>query len=472
MRQIAQRLPNSDLGVRRLAFTAGANVLASIGAALAGLAATAVMARQMTVDEFGRVLLLLTAANAIAIFEGLRPVIIVRAADPAESWIALFNGAARVNITMAATCLLLLAAAAPLVMSAQIPFGVIGLLALTVLGFFAAMQYWAFLDAATDTLFTGAARGIAWVLVYTSFCLLSLWTAPLWAYASSLLAMQVVLALVFRRRLYRLVRPASTSVQYDGKRDVDSLLGAALQNIVFNISAVTINLGDRSILGALAGAGAAGLYSGPSELTLRAGGLVRAAVQVVLPWAAQQSTGVGYRERLWVRTASMIVLLAGAGCGSVLLFRSQVTRLLLGPTFVPAADVLGLLSIALSVSILGYACIVYLNAHGNFSAQRKLYVPAALLLLAGAYAGAREGNIEFVAAAFLLARCVDLALAGLILLRCERRDAATLLGIIGCTVASYYFFWHGNAISGSLFLAAGASVFVVRLIAKPSAVVA
>jgi O-antigen/teichoic acid export membrane protein len=227
----------------------------------------------------------------------------------------------------------------------------------------------------------------------------------------------------------------------------------AINNIAFNLSAVTINVVDRAIVGATLGAGPAGLYSGPSELALRASGLVRAAVQVILPWAARQGDEAGRRQRIWLAATTMLVLIAGAGCAGVLLVRHEIATLLLGRSFRTTGDLLGLFSITVLMSALGYACIVYLNARGNFSTQRRLYGIAAVALVIGALYGAKQGSLTLVAMAFVMARSVDLVLVATILRECQSEDVRRFLLLGALMTSSLACAWSGQMAPTSLLLA-------------------
>lgn len=399
------------------------------------------MARQLPIDELGRVLLLVAAANAFAIFEGLRPVVIVRVARSPADWSALFAASARVNLMMAALTLVVLVAARLSKLGAALPDGAFWALGASVPAFFTMMQFWSFLDAAADTVFTGMARGLGWTALYGSFAGLAVLGAGIREYAIALLAMHVVLALVFRHRLKR-VRQSAVPQAPATPVPMRALLGPALNNVAFNVSAVTINLIDRAVVGATLGAAAAGRYAGPAELALRANGLVRAAVQVVLPWAARQSDRPGHREGLWLSATSLLLVVAGTACAIVLGMRDAVSLLLLGEAFRDAGDLLGLFSISVVTSVLGYACIVYLNAQGDFRTQRRLYSGAAVALVLGLLAAVRSGDLVVVAGTFLAARCADLLLVALVLRQCRPRDAAHFLALGVLVMAQLLLGWN------------------------------
>lgn len=398
---------NANNGVQRLLAAMSANVLGTLLAAIAGVGATAVMARNLPVAEFGKVLLLLTAVNGFAIFEGLRPVVIHRVAMTPESPRSLFQAAMKINVGMALVTL----ACLNLILWAGIsnslpPFSGVLLGAIAV-AFFIVMQIWTFLDAEQETVFTGISRALCWTLLYTSFGIFALTNVSIVYYIVSLLAMHVLLLIIMAARFSKL----GLSKKYIGHSDdlrVGSLLRPAISNIIFNVSAVTINVADRSLVGAIMGSRNAGFYAAPSELALRAVGLVRAATQVILPWAARLSDRD--QEKYWSFGTLLSAVVVGSGCVILLLMRESVAVLFLGEKFRSTSDLLGIFSLGILTSTIGYLCIAQLNSRGDFITQRRLYVAAATILVMGATTGAYMNSLTFVALSFLVARGVDLVL--------------------------------------------------------------
>ncbi|HRI91230.1 MAG TPA: hypothetical protein PLS93_06205 [Accumulibacter sp.] len=443
-------------GLRRLAASASINVAVSVMAAVAGLLATGIMARELPVDQFGRVLLLLTAVNAIAIFEGLRPVVIFRVAARVGDPSALFKAAYRVNTAMAGVALFCVAMAAWLIHLDQIGAIFWIAFAFTVAAFFVVVQYWSFLDAESDTVFTGIARGCNWILVYALFCALALLQAELSWFAAVMLVATLALAVALRWRFIRLGLNGRY-VTGAASLPLSELLRSVANNIAFNVSAVTINVADRGVIAALMGAGPAGAYSGPSELALRAGGLVRAAMQVVLPWAARQSNEPGQRQRIWLVAMNFIGVAAASSTLPLILFRDQLAVLLLGTAFSEVGDLLGLFALGVIVSTVGYAAIAYLNARGDFNTQRRLYAWSAAALIVAATLAAYYGSLTLVATAFLLARSVDLVIAVKVLRECESADRRALIAMGIAYAAAVVAAWAGQAVLAAL---AGAAVLL------------
>lgn len=434
--------PQADHG--RVMTAVSINVGASMVTALVGLGTTGFLARQLSVPDFGRIVLLLTLVTAFAIFEGQRPVVIHRVAAGIGAAGALFHAAARINAAMVAVTLLCLAVGWELgnVGSRERASEIV--LGLTVIAFFVAMQYWTFLDAEQHTVFTGVVRSVAWIVLYLCFCAAAWLGLGVVYYALSLLLMHILLTAMLVVRFRSLGLSRKYSRQNWGEPGPD-LLAPALNNIVFNTCAVTINVADRAIVGSMLGVRAAGAYSGPSELALRAVGLVRAGVQVILPWAARLSPS--HQQRYWLLSVAAILLFTGTGAVVLLLWRDAIAALLLGEKFRSSGDLLGIFGIGIVTATLGYACIIQLNARGDFSTQRKLYAVGAVILIAGAFLGARDGSLLEVSLAFLAARCIDLALLAVLLRECKPRARRWFLVLSALVFLALIAAWelHGLA---------------------------
>lgn len=397
----------SGTGNRHVAAAVSVNVIASALVGLGGVLATAYLARVIPISDFGKVMLLLSMVTAIAIFEGQRPVIIHRVASGSASPPALFAASRRINIWMCAASLCVLAGAD--LAGAATGLSLIARLAvyLTIPVFFGAIQYWIFLDAEQDTIFTGLARSAMWLIIYACFALSAAFGLPLGGYALGILLAHVGLLSALRLRFDAL----SLTEKYATRRGTELAKGVwspSISNIVFNACAVTINLADRAIIGATMGVAATGRYSGPSELCLRVTGLVRAGVVVILPWAARLSPS--NQQRYWVVLTSLTMLATGLGAVAVLLLREPIIAFVLGPAFAGTGDLFGLFALGGVITTIGYGCIVQLNAQGDFTTQRVLYVAGAVVLVLGSLLGALEGDLTIVAVAFLCARSVDLVI--------------------------------------------------------------
>lgn len=388
----------------RLVASMSINMVAAVATAIAGVLATGFMARAMPIDRFGSVLLLLTLVTAFAVFEGQRPVVIQRVAAGQFPVPALFRESARINAVIAAGVAALFILVAVVFPAAGIGQLELAILVATIACFFGSSQYAMFLDAEQDTSFTGLARSACWIGLYVSLAILAALGAAIAAFGAAMLAMYLVLWAVLVMR-YRTIRRAELNDAPSPQLST-GLLAPALSNVLFNACAVTISLADRAIVSAAMGAGAAGRYAGPSELALRGLGLVRAAVQVVLPWAARLPGQA--QDTAWARATLVIAFVAGGVASIAILARDALVVLLLGEKFRLDGDLLGIFIAGAALSTLGYVAIVRLNARGNFSSQRNAYAVGAAILLIGAPLAAQTGNLVAVGTAFLLARSVDL----------------------------------------------------------------
>lgn len=454
-----------SVGVRRLFASASINIAATIAAAVAGLLATSIMARQMSYEDIGRVLLLLSGTNAFAIFEGLRPVVIYRIANSEDDCGALFRAVSRVN-RAAAVSALSISLLILLVAGSSLPSSLFAILPITVAAFFASMQYAMFLDAEADVVFTGSSRGMAWVLLYIAFALLSIHGAGLQYFALAICLTYGTLAFVYWRRFDQLGlenKYCKPSARTNMRADV---FKQALHNISFNLSATTVSIADRALVGALMGAGLAGLYSGPSELALRAGGVLRGAMQAVLPWAVRQSNDVRYRQNLWMGAITTVLVTSAMACSLLIVYRDETAIVLLGEKFADAGDLLGAFGISVVASAVGYCSMAYLNAKGDFRTQRLLYSCAALFLVVGVAVASGQNDLVLIAWIFLAARSVDFVIAGWILLGCVRRSALTVAALFLFCAMSWAAAWVHDipGLAGSLVIAVLLSLYMMRRI--------
>lgn len=433
---VSKTLPGK--GNRHVAAAVSVNVIASALVGLGGVLATAYLARVIAISDFGKVMLLLSMVTAIAIFEGQRPVIIHRVASGNASPPALFAASKRINVWMCGVCLCVLAgadlagAATGLSSTAKLA------LYLTIPVFFSAIQYWIFLDAEQDTVFTGLARSSMWLIIYASFILTATLGLPLWGYALGILVAHAGLFVALRLRFDALSLPQ----KYASRRGTELAEGVwspSISNIVFNACAVTINLADRAIIGATMGVAATGRYSGPSELCLRVTGLVRAGVLVILPWAARLSPP--NQQRYWVVLIALTMLSTGLGAVIVLLLREPIIAVVLGPAFAGTGDLFGLFVLGGVITTIGYGCIVQLNAQGDFTTQRVLYLAGAAVLVLGSLLGAHKGNLTIVAAAFLCARSVDLVILGMLVRKLPGDLQLRFFAITAALVAAIACAW-------------------------------
>lgn len=439
----------ADVGLRALFTSASISVSVSVAAGVAGLFTTGVMARELSVDVFGQVVLLLTAVNALAILEGLRPIIVFRVTKFPSERRMLFRTSAIVNAIMASVVLGLLAVVSFGGWSRGTPPATLATLAATVVFFFAVMHYWCFLDAELEMVFTSVARSAAWTGLYGAFTLLAVSGFGVTAFAVALLLMYVVTAAAMAMRFYTVV-PRSRYAAVHSSVPLRNILAEASSNILFNIFAVIINTADRAVIAFSLGTARAGMYAGPSELTLRSAALVRAAMQVVLPWAVRQSEAAGHRQRLWLSAQIAVVTLSLPVTALVFVLREPLAVLLLGERFRTSGDLLALFVLATVISTLGYINMAYLNARGDFVTQRRYYGWAAAVLLGGAAYGASIGSLVLIACAFVIARCVDPLIGWRILAECGRPQRARAAAIAAGTIAALGLAWAQHSFGSAV----------------------
>lgn len=412
--------------------SAAINIAAVVCTAVAGVIATSVLARNLPVEDFGRVSILIAALNAVAIFEGLRPVVIVETARGRFEFGRLHAAARQILLSIAVIMGVLVT-----VVSLTIPGLYLGalntvLLVMAIVAFFIAVLEWAFLDANGETSFTGIARAGAWTLTFAALAIESFFAPAFEWYVFTLAFMNFGLAFVFHRRLA--VRRNMKAEPVD-RTVMRTLMRPMLENIVTNISSVTINVADRLVIGASLGAAAAGRYAGQQEFATKPAALVRALTQVLLPTAARISSDTPRLARLWFGATGAVLAVSSTGAVIAVAFREVIVAWLLGAPFAPYADVFGTLVSAFPLTLLGYFAALCLNACGDFVSQRRWYAAAAGVLLASIYPVAIGEGILGVAVLFLVIRCVDLILLAKAMHRLNAGNVARKLSS-GCVVSA------------------------------------
>jgi O-antigen/teichoic acid export membrane protein len=406
-----------------------ANVIGVAGTAVAGILATSVMARNLSVADFGRVAILLVVVNAIAVFEGLRPVIIYHLAHGQISSRELYAGGHRIAAIVGGAAALGVFAVLSLVSRFQISISEAAIVAGAVLVFFPTAIFWGFLDGVYDTAFTGVVRAVGWICAYSLFIVLALVGAPFIAYAAVLLAMNCGLLLAFYLRNRAHGAPLRAKPTRSVVRELWRL---GFDNIALNVSAVTMGTADRLIIGTVAGPTAVGLYSGPYELATKPIAFVRAIAQVLGPVAARRVAATGAVGPEWAIALVTSTATAVTGCAGVIAWREAVVLLILGRRYLTASDVFGLLVLAFPMVVAGFNANVSLNARGDFRTQRSYYAVAAALMVVTLWAGVRQFGVAGAAFIYLATRSVDLALT----LRVVRTEARSLWSSRGAALAA------------------------------------
>ncbi|HEX7115969.1 MAG TPA: oligosaccharide flippase family protein [Steroidobacter sp.] len=387
-----------------------------MGIAVAGAGSTWVMARHMSVAQFGRVAFVLAVVNAVAVLDGLRRVVIFQANRGEVDWSTLYQSARRIAVLTGAAVFALVFATALLVPALQVSVLESLTIAATMALYFKMALFWAFLDADGHTAYTGAWRGVLWIGTYGAFACFALLRAPFIAYLSALLCMNIALIAVYYLRLGREHRLSSAPAQ---SVRIGWLYRLALDNIRFNVSAVIMGVADRLAIGGVLGSGQVALYSAPYEFATKPVALVRAIAQVLYPRAVTLSDSQVALSKEWLRLSAPIVALAITSSVIVIYFRTPLVLALLGPKYLVSADIFGVIAMAFWMVTLGYAANVYLNANGDFVTQRRWYGWAAAIMVSGLYPILHWWGIVGAACLYTFVRGVDLVL-GILVLRAVR----------------------------------------------------
>lgn len=382
------------------------NTIGVVAVAAAGFAAMLILARRLPVEAFGAVSVSLMVANAVAVFDGVRPVVVFEATRADVSLRALHRTVWRLFLGIGALATLITLAIAGALWRAQIGVAGLAMLGLAVFLYFPAACNWGFLDARNDTAFTGLARSVAWVAVYAAYIATAFVSADPALYLVPLVAMNAGLAAAYRGRLGTL-RGEAGQGQSPSSRDI---LRRSLDNLGVNVAATTIGTIDRIVLSAMSGMHGVGLYSAQYELATKPQALLRVANAVLFPAAAKMhATGLSVLEP-WLRMTLAGSQALAALAALLVSAREPIVANLLGPAYAAHADVFGLLVVAFVLQFFGYACPVLLNARGDFSSQRRLYLWAATAMVIAVAPVTHAFGIVGLACLYLAVRGVDLLL--------------------------------------------------------------
>jgi O-antigen/teichoic acid export membrane protein len=381
------------------------NLIGVSGVAVAGLLSMLFMARWMPAAEFGQFSLILLAFNAIAAFDGVRPVMVFLGAQGANLGPRVRAGgavAAATGVAVGIATFLL----GRTILSEQLDTAESALLAIGLALYFPMSCFWGALDSQKETAFTGGLRSAAWICAYGA-CLAgaALGGRLLW-YLSVFSAMNVALLAAYAARFYRCYATRNAK----GEPGLgNTIVRAAWNTVLFNFGALVLASVDRLVLGWSAGAMQLGLYSAVYELATKPAALLRVIATIFYPEAARLQTNIATLARHWLRGIRIgFSVVYGAVC-VVVFFRAQLTELLLGERFASAADPFGLLALGFVLVMIGYFCGIALNALGDFESSRKTYSTAALAMLVAAWPMVATWDMLGAAALYLAARSVDLA---------------------------------------------------------------
>jgi O-antigen/teichoic acid export membrane protein len=436
---------------KAIASSLAINIVGVGCAAIVGLVSTLLMARWMPAADFGRFSMLLLAFNAIAVLDGVRPVMVHLGAQDAGLGQRVHTGvvvatAIGLGVTIAAFL------ASRLLVPDQLGPLESAVLALGLGLYFPMSCYWGLLDSQKETAFTGGLRYTAWICAYGAFLAgASVEAGPIW-YVAVFCAMNAILLIAHATRFYRRYDPG------DGHQEAGlaAAIGrAAWNNVAFNFGALVLASVDRLVLGWTAGPIQLGLYSAVYELTTKPAAFLRAVSAILYPEAAHLQTDIGTLARHWLRGIKMIFSLVYCAACVVVFFRSQLTELLLGEGFAAAADPFGLLTLGFALLVLGYFSGIVLNALGDFETQRTAYSAAALAMVAAAWPMVAAGGMTGAGALYLAARTVDVAILHVTARKLGHEFAPMrAVVVVALFIATAAFAWVGWAVPAIVSLAA------------------
>lgn len=440
------------------------NTIGVVAVAAAGFAAMLVLARRLPVEAFGAVSVSLMVANAVAVFDGVRPVVVYEATRTDVSLPALHRTVWRLFLAIGAIATLVTLGVAGALWRAQIGIAGLALLGLAVFLYFPAACNWGFLDARNDTAFTGLARSAAWVAVYAAYIATAFVSANPALYLVPLVAMNAGLALAYRIRL----GPPGTGAVGGRSPASREILRRSLDNLGVNVAATTIGTIDRVVLSAMSGMHGVGLYSAQYELATKPQALLRVANAVLFPAAAKMHASGRSVHEPWLRMtlagsqalAALVALLVGA--------REPIVATLLGPAYAAHADVFGLLVVAFVLQFFGYACPVLLNAQGDFSSQRRLYLWAAAAMAIAVAPVTHAFGIVGLAGLYLAVRGVDLLLFARTLASTGLRPRASVLSLHLLVAGAALALAWSASVPATLIGAAASGLAAATLLRMPS----
>ena len=437
--------------LKTIAGSLAVNLVGVSGVAVAGVFSMLFMARWMPAAEFGRFSLILLAFNAIAAFDGVRPVMVFLGAQDGNLGARVRAGGA-VAIATGVTVGFATFLVARIILSEQLDPVESALLAIGLALYFPMSCFWGALDSQKETAFTGGLRSAAWICAYGASLAGAAVSVGLIWYLSIFCAMNVALLTAYAVRFYR--RYATRNA--NGEPGLGAtIVHAAWNTVLFNFGALVLASVDRLVLGWSAGSAQLGLYSAVYELTTKPAALLRVFAAIFYPEAARLQTDVQSLARYWLNGIRIGFSLVYSAVCVVVFFRAQFTELLLGERFASAADPFGLLALGFVLVMIGYFCGIALNALGDFESSRKAYSTAALAMLAAAWPMVTTWDMVGAAALYLAARTVDLAVLWITMRKLGQAfsiSRAAVMAILFSATAT--FAWTGWAVPAIISLAA------------------
>jgi O-antigen/teichoic acid export membrane protein len=431
-------------GSRRLINDLGAGTATTVFLAVVVFVSTIALVRILSVEQFGRISLILLLFNLASVFDAVRPVTIYFANRFVEERGSVLNTVLLLDIGIGSMLAAVVAA-----FSVFFPLAVLSrvdLLCLAIGFFFFFLQsaYWGWADAHGLVARTVIMRSILLAGLYAAYVLLAFTGADDVWYGLVLVVVSAsgLFSFWFLCHKHRLLTRISVPDMKLARR-----IGREVTRYVqFNIATLVLATSDRFAITNYLWERSLGLYSGCFELATKPMAFARSAQTVLNPHLTRAAaTGLDLFS-LWARTTKIAFVLASIGAWLAAFLREILVPLVLGEPYGVAEDVFGIVVLAQPFVVLGYACALFLNAYGNFQLQRMFYSFAAVFMVLGAWLAASWSGIILVACVYATTRTVDLWLL-LAAVKSTRRALKISLLVLVCSVWCFTtaLAWIGSA---------------------------
>lgn len=441
---------------RKLFGDIGAGVGATLVLSLVGAASTIALARLLTVEQFGKVSVLLLAYNLTSTFDAVRPVTIYfaqRLTDkPRETFASIFWLDAGIGGVLG----LILACAA--LVAPQIYFERAELLCLAgvFVLFFMQSAYWGWADAHGLVAATAMVRAFIMILVYIAFVALAAGGIGGVGYAMVLL---IATASTFWAFWWICRSRNLVTTVAEPEPAILRAIGAEVRRCMqFNFATLVLATTDRIAISLFGGPRSLGLYCGHFELATKPMALARAVQSALTPHITQAAASKSdIFQTFALGTKAVFGVLSLTAWGAMLL-RDWLTRILLGPEYSTYQDVFAAVVLAQCFVLLGFASALLLNSIGDFRLQKTYYLLAAAAMLLLAFPAAHLAGVFGVSIVYLVVRTVDVWLLHSALHSIGRtvvtqKALAVAAAWCGASCAAWFGNFVGSLACGSLFLA-------------------
>jgi O-antigen/teichoic acid export membrane protein len=393
-------------GRRQLFGDIGTGVGASIILALAAAFSTVALARFLTIEQFGKVSVLLLAFNLTSTFDAVRPVTIYFANrfsnQPQQTFASIFWINAGIGGILS-SLLTLAAFIAP-----QNIFQRFELLCLAgvYMLFFLQSAYWGWADAHGLVARTAMIRALGMMLVYVAFVAFAAVGMEDNKYVLILVVATASMLgglawICHSRNLVRVVVRPDPIIM----RAIATEVRRCMQ---FNLATLVLATVDRMAISFHGGPRSLGLYSGNFDLATKPMALARAVQSALNPHITRAVASKSEVFEVFAYGTKAVFGLTSLTVWGALLLREPLTHLLLGPGYDGYQDVFAAVILAQCFVLLGYASALLLNSIGDFRLQKTYYLIAASVMIVIAFPAAQVMGAIGVAVAYLIVRTVDL----------------------------------------------------------------